>query len=491
MKVWFILISPFLTALLCALGRSPNFIQRVSVVGSWITCFLSGFVCLHFLTHAPTTLKSSALFIDAVGSYLAMIISVISLLVSILSKDFMNHEQKLENLKVNSYRTYYALFHVFVSTMLLVSIANNLGILWIMVEATTLSTAFLVGFHRHRHSIEAAWKYVILCSIGIAFALFGTILFYYSAVKSGLGYSLEWTTFIEIAPQLDPRIVKLGFIFIILGYGTKAGLAPLHTWLPDAHSQAPSPISAMLSGVLLTSAFYALTRFYAITVRCVGTEIPGTILLLFGCASLGIAAPFIIAARDYKRMLAYSSIEHMGLLTFGLGIGTPFAIYGMFLHILSHAFGKSLAFLSAGRILQTYGTRKIKKITGTITTMPETGISFFISILALAGLPPFSIFTSELMILSAGFASGKNWFSFLALIFLGLIFAGLLNHLVHISFGSNLQPKNDSHPLSHFSWNACAAFIIVILVVLGCWMPNSLNAWLWQMAQIIQGSSHV
>ena len=190
-------------------------------------------------------------------------------------------------------------------------------------------------------------------------------------------------------------------------------------------------------------------------------------------------------------MLAYSSIEHMGLLTFGLGIGTPFAIYGMFLHILSHAFGKSLAFLSAGRILQTYGTRKIKKITGTITTMPETGISFFISILALAGLPPFSIFTSELMILSAGFASGKNWFSFLALIFLGLIFAGLLNHLVHISFGSNLQPKNDSHPLSHFSWNACAAFIIVILVVLGCWMPNSLNAWLWQMAQIIQGSSHV
>lgn len=489
MRVWFILIPSFLTALLCAFGDSPNFIQRVSVIGSWITCFLSGFVCFHVLTNDPASFKNSALFLDAVGAYLAMIISVLSLLGSILSKDFMNHEQKSENLKVNSYRTYYALFHIFVCAMLLVSISNNLGILWIMVEATTLSTAFLVGFHRHRHSIEAAWKYVILCSIGIAFALFGTILFYYSAVKSGLGYSLDWTTFIEIAPQLDPHLVNLGFIFIVLGYGTKAGLAPLHTWLPDAHSQAPSPISAMLSGVLLTSAFYALTRFYAITARCVGTEIPGTILLLFGCASLGIAAPFIIAARDYKRMLAYSSIEHMGLLTFSLGIGTPLAIYGMFLHILSHAFGKSLAFLSAGRILQVYGTRKIKKVTGAITAMPETGIPFLISILALAGLPPFSIFTSELMILSAGFASGKIWVSFLALIFLALVFVGLLNHLIHISFGTPLEPKNDQS-LSHFSWTACAGFVIVILVILGCYIPNSLNAWLWQMVHIVQGTSH-
>lgn len=490
MAVWIILIPSLITALACVAGRTTIFIRRASFIGSLISFALCGFVSLQLLSGQSMD-TGPGIFFDALGAYLAVIISALSLVASHSSGNFMEHESRAENLGIGAWRTYFGLFHLFVSTMLTISIANNLGLLWIMIEATTLSSAFLVGFHRHRHSIEAAWKYVILCSIGIAFALFGTILFYYAAMQGGNGHHLDWTSFMAIAPKLNPKLVKLAFLFVALGYGTKAGLAPLHTWLPDAHSQAPSPVSAMLSGVLLTSAFYALVRFYALTVRCVGPAYPGIILIFFGLASLAIAAPFIIAARDYKRMLAYSSVEHMGFMAFGLGLGSPLAIYGAFLHVLFHALAKGIAFLSAGRILNAFGTRKISKVSGAVTVLPQAGIPFFAALLGLAGLPPFGIFTSELMVLSAGFSSGRRRISSMTLALLALIFAGLLYHGIQICFGqrSNKLAATKSH--SDAAWTILAALALLALMVFGCWIPDSLDVWISEIVRIVQGQSHV
>lgn len=486
--LWTILLPPIATAVLCALGSNPVAIARVSVIGS----LLSFFSCLCWgavvFISGSIMGKSSAIRLDALGSYLTIIVTFICLGASIASAEFMSHEARSENLGIRAWRIYYGLLHLFVGTMLVVAIANNLGLLWIAVEATTLSTAFLVGFHHHRHSVEAAWKYVILCSIGIAFALLGTILLYYASLRSGNGHNLDWTSFMNLSKNMDPKLLKLAFLFAVLGYGTKAGLAPMHTWLPDAHSQAPSPISAALSGVLLTSALFALTRFYTIAVSCLGTKFPGTVLIIFGVASLLVATPFILVARDYKRMLAYSSVEHMGLMTFGLGLGTPLSIYGMLLYALSHACAKGLAFLSAGRMFQIFGTRKIHKIKALLTTDPEIGVPFFFSVLALAGLPPFGIFTSKFLILSAAFSSEYYLVSALVLLLLGIVFGGLLYHLMELCFGKNILPAAHFIKTRSWSWRLIAVSSLALLIGMGVWIPAPLDSWLKSMTEIIRGS---
>lgn len=509
MPVWVLLIASLSTVLFCLAAPSASAIRRLSVLGSAAVLAVSGFLAAAVVTRGP--LGGSELRLDALGAYLALIVSFLSLAASLASGRFMRNEAVSEGLGLKSWRVYYGLLHLFVSSMLLVSIANNLGLLWIAMEATTLSSAFLVGFHRHRHSIEAAWKYVILCSVGIAFALFGTILFYYAALRAGGGNCLCWTAFMEAAPRMDPGIIRLAFLFVAVGYGTKAGLAPLHNWLPDAHSQAPSPVSAMLSGILLSGAFYALARFYSVAAQCLGPAFPGGLLIFFGLCSLAVAAPFILVSRDYKRLLAYSSVEHMGVMALGLGIGTPLAVYGAFLHLLCHALAKALAFIGAGRILHSFGTRKITKVSGIAQTAPETGIPFLAAVLALSGLPPFGIFVSELLILSQGFASGRTWVSLAAVALLAAVFAGLLQHSSQMCFGRGreahgssqesgrdpatagvcrLHTSLESGPQAFWEWAVPAALLLLPLIVLGCWIPKPLNSWLLLIAEIIRGGSH-
>ena len=489
MPVWLLLIAPVATAALCWIVESPSLITLISVLGSVLCFAVCGWQSWSVLAGGP--LVGSGLRLDALGAYLALIISAIALAASLASGEFMRHEAESEKLGPDSWKVYYGLFHLFVATMLLVPIADNLGILWVAVEATTLSSAFLVGFHRHHHAVEAAWKYVILCSVGLAFALFGTILLYYAGLQAGGGASLSWTHFMEISARMDPKIVKLGLLFVVLGYGTKAGLAPMHTWLPDAHSQAPSPVSAMLSGVLLTSAFYALVRFYAIAMPCLGPAFLSRVFLFFGLGSLAIAAPFILVARDYKRLLAYSSVEHMGFMALGLGIGTPLAVYGTLLHLLCHALAKSLAFLSAGRILHAFGTRKITKVAGALSVAPEAGFFFLAAVLGLCGLPPFGIFLSELIVLSQGFASGRILASVAAGALLVTVFAGLLYHAIGMSFGQvrRTLPARRPDPRRLWEWMITAALLLVPLVLLGCWIPAALDAWLSLMARIVLGGS--
>jgi hydrogenase-4 component F len=328
------------------------------------------------------------------------------------------------------------LFHLFVFTMLLAVTTDNVGVMWVAVEGTTLASVFLITLERTRASLEAAYKYLLICSVGIGIAFIGTVLVYYAAIHQfrESEQALNWSTLVGAAPRLPPRVVELAFVFFLVGYGTKAGLAPMHTWLPDAHSEAPAPVSALMSGVLLNVGLYALLRFKAVTDAAVGPAFAGRLLLAFGLLSMAVAAAFLWSPRNYKRMLAYSSVEHVGLVCVGLGFGGPWGVAGALLHMVTHALAKSALFVLAGRVLQRYGSADVARVRGLRHAMPWTGGAFLAAILALVGLPPFGLFVSEVMILRAGFAGGHPWAAGIALALLVAVFAGMLravNRMLH------------------------------------------------------------
>jgi hydrogenase-4 component F len=383
----------------------------------------------------------------------------------------MGHEIEHNVIDLRKLKIYYVLFHFFVFTMLLVGVTNNLG-LWIAIEMTTLVSALLIIFYSNKASVEAAWKYVIISTVGITFALFGTILTYYAAVKilGETGDALNWTSLIAVAGQFDPMIMKLAFIFILIGYGTKAGLAPMHTWLPDAYSESPTPVGALLSGTLVNCAMYGIIRFYSIATKSTGPEFTSNLLIIFGLMSLGIAVPFIILQEDYKRLLAYSSVEHMGIIALGIGFGGVYGIFGAILHMFNHAMTKSLMFFSVGNVLLKYGTKEIDKVSGIVKTMPVTGAILLIGALAITGSPPFSIFISEFTILSAGFLGGHIIASVLFLLFIIMIFAGFFYNLTKMTFGN---PKPGITPGEVSRWTLGAMMILVVFVIiLGVYIPH-------------------
>ncbi|MDD5473101.1 MAG: hydrogenase 4 subunit F, partial [Candidatus Methanoperedens sp.] len=352
----------------------------------------------------------------------------------------------------------------------LVGVTNNLG-LWIAIEMTTLVSALLMILYSRKSSIEAAWKYMIICTVGITFALFGTILTYYGAVKilGESGDALNWTSLIAVADRFDPAIMKLAFIFILIGYGTKAGLAPMHTWLPDAHSEAPTPVSALLSGVLLNCAMYGIIRFYTITTKSTGAAYTSNLLIIFGLLSIGIAVPFIILQEDYKRLLAYSSVEHMGIVALGIGFGGVFGVFGAILHMFNHAMTKSLMFFGAGNVLLKHETKEIDGVSGIIKSMPVTGPMFLIGGLAITGSPPFSIFLSEFTILTAGFMQGHIVASVLFLLFIIMIFAGFFHNISRMILGI---PKPGISTGDVSRWTLVAmAILLVFVFVLGFYIP--------------------
>ena len=478
---------PLLTALLCSLLRDRKAIEWLNAVSSFLTLGTAIWLIMQVREGAVLRTARDFFYADGLSAFLILIITFVSFMAAVYSIEYLRRETSEKQLTIGMIRRYYGVFHVFVFTMLLVPLSNNLGFLWIAIEGTTLASAFLVGFHDNEASIEAAWKYLIICSVGIALALFGTILLYFSALHlPGLsGDALQWSYLITVAKKLDPTIVKLAFLFVLVGYGTKAGLAPMHTWLPDAHSQAPSPISALLSGVLLNSALYALLRFNLIVSQCVGSSFSGTLLIIFGLFSIAISIPFILVQRNYKQLLAYSSIEHVGIIAFGFGLGTPLALYGSLLHMLNNALAKSLLFFSAGNILQRYQTKMIPKVSGIITIMPITGMIFLLGIFGITGLPPFGIFVSELTILIAGFSSGNILPSVL---FVGLTTTasiGFMYYATGMVFGK--QPsrveKGDRDTLSLI----VLCTLIGLLLMLGTVIPSFLSNFIGQAAAIVRG----
>lgn len=374
-------------------------------------------------------------------------------------------------------RRFYPLFHLFMFTMLLAVTTADVGILWVSVEGTTLASVFLVNFDRSRASLEASYKYLLISSVGIALAFVGTVLMYFADVQHAAHHAtgLGWTALMQLAPGLPPPIVHIAFVFLAIGYGTKAGLAPMHTWLPDAHSEAPAPVSAMMSGVLLGVGLYAVLRFKAVVDIAVGPGFSQRVLLALGTASLAVAAAFLWTPTNYKRMLAYSSIEHLGVVCLGLGFGGAWGVGGAMLHVANHALAKSTLFLMAGRIRSTYGSAEIRAVRGLLDRMPVTGRGFLFAMLALLGLPPFGLFVSEIMIFGAGFQAGFNVLASLALIPLVVAFGGLLRAAHRMLYGTSSSPTA-AEPVTWASALPIAVPLLLLVLTGVAWPPGLLGA---------------
>jgi hydrogenase-4 component F len=433
-----LLLTPLATGGLCLLARRTPRPAAISAVGALTTALLGLAVAAGVFVSGPCAGWGGLVWLDALGALLLAVVCLVGAGAALYSVDYLRHEVAHGAVAAGHVGWYYLYFHLFVATMLGVVLANNLGLVWVCVEATTIVSALLVGFYQSEAALEAAWKYLIICTVGISFALFGLILLYVAAGQT-LGpveAALNWTELRRVAGQLDPRLLKLAFIFMLIGYGTKAGFAPLHTWLPDAHSQAPAPVSAVLSGVLLSCALYAILRVHLITAASVGPAYSGGLLLLFGLLSLVLATPFILVQRDLKRLLAYSSIEHIGLIAIAVGLGGGLALYGGLLHLLNHAVAKALLFFAAGNLNQRYGTRQIGRIRGAARVMPLTGPALLLGGFAITGAPPFGLFVSEFSIIAGGFGGGQPWVGAAVILAIGLIFAGMLFHVGGMAFGT-------------------------------------------------------
>ena len=338
---------------------------------------------------------------------MVLVIATVALLASWSAVGYIRSELADGHTTPAAARLFGLLVPAFIASMVLAVLAANLGIMWVAIEATTIATTFLVGHHRNRASLEASWKYVIIGSVGIVLAFLGTVLLSYATQHAGPGAhsTLDWDAMRGVARHLDPAVIRVAAVLLLLGYGTKIGLAPMHTWLPDAHSQAPAPVSALMSGVLLSVAFYAMLRVKVIVDLALGPTFLRNLLVVAALLSLVVAASLLIAQRDYKRLLAYSSIEHMGLIALAAAIGTPLAIAALLLHILAHGLGKTVAFLCSGEILLVEGTTRIAGVRGLLARRPLVGGSFGLALLALLGFPPFGLFASELAIARAGFSA--------------------------------------------------------------------------------------
>ncbi|WP_026405368.1 proton-conducting transporter membrane subunit [Actinomadura rifamycini] len=375
----------------------------------------------------PQTGLGGLLRADALSAFMLIVIGAVALLAMLASPGYLAAEQAAGHTTARDMRRYGLLTQGFVAAMAAAVLAASLGMLWVAIEATTILTAFLVGHRRTRNATEAAWKYVVICSTGIALAFLGIVLLHFAARHAHVpsSGSLDWTQLTAHAENLDPGVTRIAAALLILGFGAKAGLAPLHAWLPDAHSQAPAPVSALMSGVLLSVAFYAVLRVKAITDIALGTGLARALLLTIALSTLAIAAALLLGQRDYKRMLAYSSIEHMGLLALGTAIGSRLAITAVLLHILGHGLAKSVAFLASGHIHQAVGGSRIDAVRGLAARAPLVAGGFGAAVLALLGFPPFGLFASEIGIFRAGFAEGFGWAVGAALLLLLVITAAL------------------------------------------------------------------
>jgi hydrogenase-4 component F len=342
-------------------------------------------------------------------------------------------------------RVYPTLVSLFLGAMSLAVLADNLGVLWVAVEATTIATAFLVGHQRSRRALEAAWKYVVLGSVGVAIAFLGIVLLYTATLASGTP-TLSWVVLDQARLPMDPSLVRVAAALAVLGFATKAGLAPMHSWLPDAHSQAPAPVSGLMSGVLLSVAFYAILRVQAVVDPVIGPELMRGLLVTAGLLSLAVSAALILRQRDLKRMLAYSSIEHMGLLALAAAVGGPLALTAALLHVLGHGLAKSSTFVVAGRVLATEGTTAIAGIRSLFARRPGIAVPFGVGMAALLGFPPFSLFFSEVAIVVAGFQRGLGAVMAVAVALILLLFAGLARHTAAMLFAPSPAGSGGATP---------------------------------------------
>jgi hydrogenase-4 component F len=487
-----ILCVPLVVGLLCLLARPRILLEALNIAGFTATLALGvGLVQAVLANHgAAVTEWHEFLRADALSAWMVLLISVVSLATSLYAVSYFRRDLATGALTARRVREFYVLTPIFAAGMFLVVLANNLGVMWAAVEVTALSSVLLVALYNHKTSLEAAWKYIMLGSLGLVLALFGTICAYASAISPAGGETLpsfNWSRLLAMAPHLNPQLIRLAFLFVLVGYGTKAGLAPMHTWLPDAHSEAPSPTSAMLSGVSLKIAVYALLRFHILTTTCLGTGFSRRLLLGFGLFSMVLAGPFILTQKNLKRMLAYSSLEHVGLICVAAGLNSPLTVFGALLHMGYHALTKPVLFFAAGNIHQHYHTLDFRRIGGGVArTLPVTALVLGAAAVAVSGLPPFGLFVSELIIVSGGFTSQQAWVSVVLLAALIVVFCGVLMKLAGLLLG----PARAEHPREQMSAGHVVAMSLplVALLVFSLWVPDSLRQLMEQAANIIRGT---
>ncbi len=430
-------------------------------------------------------------FIDDFNIYLVVLTAFVGFTTSAYSAAYIGRESRAKRVSPRHLRFYHAMYQAFLFTMLLALTANNIGVLWVAVEAATLTTVLMVSLYRTREAIEAAWKYFILCSVGIGLALFGTILVYLAAepVMGDGTAALAWSLMITRAGGFQPELISLAFVFLLVGYGTKVGLAPLHAWLPDAHAEGPTPISAILSGLLLNVALYALLRFKMLIAANTHALQPGPLMIGMGCSSIFVAAFMLYRRGDIKRLFAYSSVEHMGVMTFAFGMGGTVANFAGLLHMTMHSLVKSAIFFAVGLITQSAGTKRIAEIRGLTVSQPFLGWSFVIAVLAIAGLPPMGIFMSEFLVVSSTFAQTPL---LAAPVIIGLIvgFGALILRLQGMAFGepSVLAGYGETVRQSGFKRAVGMAPLVAHLalaLVAGIYLPDPLVAWFQAVAKLL------
>ena len=463
------LILPVAGAGLLLLLRDPRAATRAALLLGAAEIAAIGAVVWQVHAHG-TVDQGHYLRADALSAFFLSGIAVISGLVLVYSSGYLRHTGEG---RFSSPRWFYALCFLFLFTMVSVCLSANLGLLWIMMEATTLASALLVGFYNTEGAVEAGWKYLIVCTVGIAFALFGTIVLYLAGVKAGMSpaAALDWLALKNAAPLagLDAHLVKLAFVFVLVGYGTKIGFVPMHSWLPDAHAEAPTPISALLSAVLLNCAVYALMRYDAVVSAAVGTAFPHSLLLFFGVLSMVVAGLLILVQRNLKRLMAYSSIEHMGIIAIGLGLGGPLGLFGALLHTFNHSIAKSLLFFGAGSIRHSLSTLRMEEIRGISRSLPQTSAALVVGGLAIAGLPPFSLFVSEFAILSEAFTQKHYFVMVVFLAMLSMVFGGFAYHFLGMLCGEPDRPPESSRLIP--SEYTAMGFAALCLLVFGVRIP--------------------
>ncbi len=429
------------------------------------------------------------LHVDAFNLPLIVLTSFVGMTTAIFSRRYMREMYDHGRVTPLRMRVYHAMFQGFLLTMLLALSTDNLGILWVSVEGATLATVLLVSLYRTPEAVEAAWKYFILCGVGIALALFGTVLVYFAA-QQAIGdpeQGLTWTVLHAHADGMSAPVMAIAFVFLLVGYGTKVGLAPMHFWLPDAHSEGPTPVSAMLSGLLLNIALYAVVRFKMLAdsalAQSATPQLAGQLMMGLGLLSFLVAALSLQRQRDIKRMFSYSSVEHMGLATFAFGIGGPLATFAALLHLLVHSLTKSAVFVTVGHAAHIAGSQRIERIRGLIRTQPAVGWALLLGVAAIAGFPPFGIFASEFLLLNATLQAWP-WLAGLLLIGLAIAFAGLFRNLQPMVYGA--APEGQTAVRA----NLLPVITHLLLVIwLGLSIPTVLEGWLQQATRLISGGS--
>ncbi|MCL4421808.1 MAG: NADH dehydrogenase FAD-containing subunit [Actinobacteria bacterium] len=484
-----ILVVPFAVSVLS--WWVPRRVAEALTLGSGVATFVLAWTLVG--STKPVNALGGWLRTDALSTVFLVAVAFLYALTAIFAIGYLRRSGDPSEDRRYS-RRYYAGLNLFCWAMAVAPLVDNLALLWVAIEITTVVSALLVAIDDTEGATEAAWKYVIIASLGLGIALFATIIMYSAGTAAlGNGYNFTYPVLLSAAAHLPSSVVRLADLLAVLGFGTKMGLFPVHTWLPDAHSEAPTPVSALLSGALLAVSFYAILRFFQITERALGPAFPRNVLLAFGLASLALAALYVIIQRDLKRLLAYSSVEHMGILAIGMSFSAVLAVVGVLLHVLAHAAAKGTAFFGAGSVLRKLRTKDMARIRGVIDVLPWTGPMLVLAVLALSAMPPFGIFRSEFLIVAGGLSSGSDWeaailVGLVTLAFLGLSWYATRSMMTPVLDPSSLQGSAATRPApptrGETSWWMVSSMVLglIALAILGIHPPEDLAHLLYRAA---------